>query len=263
MKLLTEYAENQKKKLYEVLKKSEAFLKQAPRGLLRISKKKTRYQFFKTDGVNNKKRIYITRKNIVIARNLAQRDYLNKLLPQLKKNLNILDKFIKTCNSKNLENCYSALSPARKTLVSPFFIDDETYARQWQNQVFERKKEQPEEPLLTMKNESVRSKSEVIIANLLNTRNIPYHYEYPVVTCQGVTLHPDFLCLNKRTRQEFYWEHCGFMSDPEYTENLVWRLSEYSNNGIIPGKNLILTMETARIHLSTKYVESIIQEFLE
>ena len=126
MNLLAEYAKKQKKNLYEAMKKAEAFLKQAPLGLLRITKKKKHYQFFRTDGINNKKRIYITRKNLEIARKLAQRDYLNKLLPQIKNNLVVLDKFIKTCDSKNLENCYTALSPARKSLVSPLFIDDET-----------------------------------------------------------------------------------------------------------------------------------------
>ena len=79
---------------------------------------------------------------------------------------------------------------------------------------------------------------------------------------RGVTFHADFLCLNLRTRQEFYWEHCGKMDDPEYSSNLTARISEYLKKGIIPGKNLILSMETADIPLNTKDVERMIEVFL-
>ena len=41
-------------------------------------------------------------------------------------------------------------------------------------------KNAPQGNLETIKGEKVRSKSEVIIANLLTSHNIPYHYEYPV-----------------------------------------------------------------------------------
>ena len=75
-------------------------------------------------------------------------------------------------------------------------------------------------------------------------------------------LYPDFLCLNKRTRQEFYWEHCGMMDDFEYSGNLVTRLSIYAQKNIILGKNLILTMETRKQQLNTKDIEKVIEALL-
>ena len=68
--------------------------------------------------------------------------------------------------------------------------------------------------------------------------------------------------MNKRTRQEFYWEHCGRMDEPEYARSMVKRLSLYSRKNIIPGKNLILTMETYEHPLNTKDVEQLVESFL-
>ena len=67
---------------------------------------------------------------------------------------------------------------------------------------------------------------------------------------------------NVRTRQEFYWEHCGKMSDSEYTSCMARRLREFAAAGIIIGKNLLITMETESSPLSTKEVEQIIKTFL-
>ena len=242
-----------------IYSKIEAFLDKAPEEQLRIRKKQNLYQYYKVLG---KKRIYILKKDKMIAQKLVQRDYLKKLLPVLKKNISAMKLFTERYKPNQLENCFQKLSEGRKQLVHPVFIDNQTYALQWRSKEYERKKETPEGSLLTMKNEAVRSKSEFIIANLLNTKKVPYHYEFPVNLRPGITVHPDFYCLNVRTRQEFYWEHCGMMTDHEYSENLVRRLNEYAKKGIIPGKNLILTMETSRQPLSTKYVEQIIDNFL-
>ena len=97
---------------------------------------------------------------------------------------------------------------------------------------------------------------------MLNSKGIPYHYEVPVKISKEVTLHPDFFCLNKRTRQEFYWEHCGKMDDPDYSQKLVNRLAIYAQKDIIVGKNLILTMETQKQPLNIKVVEKVIAALL-
>lgn len=78
----------------------------------------------------------------------------------------------------------------------------------------------------------------------------------------SITLHPDFLCLNTRTRQEFYWEHFGLMNDPTYSNNAAGKLRLYTENGILAGRNLIITMETLEEPLSTQTIGKLITEFL-
>ena len=219
--------EHIKQKLEEFLKlakKLEDFIKTAPTEKLRVRKKGYHYQYYSE---RNKKRSYITKKNIETAKKLAQRDYYQKLLPHLFKNIRVMNQFITHYKPERLEQCYFELSDARRQLVPPIFISNETYASQWQAKKYERKKETPDGSFITQKDEVVRSKSEIIIANLLNSRKVPYHYEYPLQLSNGNIIHPDFFCLNKRTRQEFYWEHCGKMDDPIYTTSITQRITDY------------------------------------
>ncbi len=254
--------EKLKQKLTEllaVLKKIQEYLKTAPKENLRICKKGKHFQYYIE---KNKKRVYIAKKNISMAQKIAQRDYYKKLQAILIKNTKALNNFISNYKAEKLEACYTKLSPGRRQLVQPLFPDDETYAQVWQAKKYERKKEGPEYNYQTLKNEQVRSKSEIIIANLLNSKKIPYHYEYPVKLSSGAIIYPDFFCLNKRTRQEFYWEHCGKMDDPDYSEYMIQRIADYSKIGIIHGKNLILSLETAKTPLETKVVEDLIGAYL-
>jgi hypothetical protein len=254
--------EKLKQKLAELLgalKKIQEFLKTAPKENLRICKRGKHFQYYIE---KNKKRIYLSKKNMNLAQKIAQRDYYKKLQPILIKNTKTLNNFISNYKPEKLEVCYTKLSQGRKLLVQPLYTDNETYAQAWQAKNYERKKETPDSGYQTLKNEQVRSKSEIIIANLLNSKKIPYHYEYPVKLSSGAIIYPDFFCLNKRTRQEFYWEHCGKMDNPDYTEGMTQRIADYSKIGIIPGKNLILSLETAKTPLETKVVEDLIGAYL-
>ncbi|MBO7583467.1 MAG: hypothetical protein J6T20_06725 [Treponema sp.] len=260
--VLLEKAIIKQKELTEILDTVEKQLKTPPKGNLCVSKSHGTFQYYMSLEGNPNKRFYLNRKKRNIAVGIAQRDYYKKLLDVLKNNNNALKNFIKTYSPLDLINCYTMLPLARKLLITPLFLSNKEYAQQWQKKEYEHKKEIPEGNLVSLKKEPMRSKSEVIIANLLKEKNIPYHYEYPVHIKNGATLYVDFLCLNTKTRQEFYWEHCGRMDDPEYTINMTQRIKEYSRTGIIPGKNLILTMETGKIPLDTHHIECMINTFL-
>lgn len=95
---------------------------------------------------------------------------------------------------------------------------------------------------------------------------IPYRYEFPLKIKKSPsetrTFYPDFLSLNLRTRQEFYWEHFGLFSTPEYAENAAGKLVLYTNNRIYLGKNLIITFETNEEKFDTQIIEKMIQTYL-
>ena len=101
----------------------------------------------------------------------------------------------------------------------------------------------------------------------LARHGVPYRYEYPLKLKSGRdgafrTIHPDFLCLNVRTRAEFYWEHFGLMDDPDYLERTLVKLKDFAENKILSGKNLLFTMESTACKLSTRQIENLINEFL-
>lgn len=114
----------------------------------------------------------------------------------------------------------------------------------------------------TSKGERVRSKSEIVIADALARKGIPYRYEYPLVLSDGGAVRPDFYCLNKRTRKEKVWEHLGMMSDYDYSNKNVKKIDKYEMNGYFPGDNLIVTMETDKCFLNTRLVDQIIDKYL-
>ena len=115
----------------------------------------------------------------------------------------------------------------------------------------------------TSAGERVRSKSEIIIADLLSKENIPYRYEYPLYLKGLGKIFPDFTTLNTRTRKEFIWEHLGMMDDPMYVENALQKISAYEQNGFFPGENLILTFESEKNPLNQKLLSLLLQKHLK
>lgn len=85
----------------------------------------------------------------------------------------------------------------------------------------------------TSRGDAVRSKSEVIIANLLHGRRIQYHYEQPL-ELDGVVKYPDFTIENDNTGVTYYWEHCGLLHEPAYYRRWKEKQDWYRANGILP-----------------------------
>lgn len=114
---------------------------------------------------------------------------------------------------------------------------------------------------LTDRGEHVRSKSEKMLADKLYAMGIPYRYEAPLYLESNRTIYPDFTLLKIDTREEFYLEHFGMMNNSDYCEKAILKLNKYAQNGIYPGKNLLLTFETENISLDMKLVEQMLKEF--
>lgn len=91
----------------------------------------------------------------------------------------------------------------------------------------------------TKNGELVRSKSEVIIANLLNEAGIPYEYEKKLFYSKDKWIEPDFtININDK---EFYWEHLGMLGIEEYDNKWSKKKRIYEEH--FPGR-LKITYET-------------------
>lgn len=69
--------------------------------------------------------------------------------------------------------------------------------------------------------------------------------------------------LNTRTGKEYWWEHFGRMDNPDYFSTCNYKLMVYAMNGIYPGDNLIVTMETSKTQLNSEYVDALIEHYLK
>ena len=101
-------------------------------------------------------------------------------------------------------------SPYYELLQSHFAKDKLPVSMQkWCAESYETNSSHPENLIhTTLAGHKVRSKSEVIIANLLYTNHIPYRYE-AALALNELTVYPDFTILHPTTQQFFYWEHFG------------------------------------------------------
>lgn len=76
----------------------------------------------------------------------------------------------------------------------------------------------------TARGELVRSKSEVIIADLLDGLGLPYSYEHPCTGPDGTVRYPDFTIDDAETGRRVLIEHLGMMDRPDYVRR--WKLKE-------------------------------------
>ena len=206
---------------------------------------------------------YIPKKNITLARNLAQRDYDNKLLREIDNRQKIVNKFLKEYPPTGIESTYEELNDYRKKLIHPIIETDESYTKIWINAPYVRKIIGEDVPVIFTENgERVRSKSEKMIADKLKQLGIPYRYEAPLRLGRNCVLHPDFTLLHIKERKEIYYEHFGMMDNPEYVENALKRIELYEKNGIYPGDELLFSWETSTVPVNMKIVEGMMKKFL-
>lgn len=102
----------------------------------------------------------------------------------------------------------------------------------------------------------VRSKSELIIANLLTERGVSFEYEMPIRAQDGTMYLPDFSIVHQG--EKWFWEHWGMMSDAAYRNHRQTKLAWYDEH--FPGR-LIETFESAT--LSRDAVRIVEEKFAE
>lgn len=107
--------------------------------------------------------------------------------------------------------------------------------------------------LATLTEYLVRSKSEVIIANMLFQEEIPFSYEEPLYAKDGTMYLPDFTVTF--CGEKYYWEHVGRLDKKDYREHWEKKEKWYQEN--FPGK-LLTTFES---HSLTTDAKSIIEKY--
>lgn len=261
-------------KLEKMMKKIDDFLIHAPEGCLKWQnrKKKTYYyhQYMgKTDKSTRKwNRKYISNENISIAKELAKKHYYITLKKIIQKRLKALNTLIKDYPAEEIDAIYDKLCDERKILVEPIETTIKEKVKKWLGEVYEKNTSFPENLRYeTEQGDIVRSKSEVIIANILyqHREDILYKYEKPLEIIENgrkKTIYPDFTIMNIHTGKVIYWEHAGLMDDAFYANEFVRKMNIYITNGLMPGKDVILTFETQGNALDIGVMKKLVNSLL-
>ncbi|MBR1674145.1 MAG: hypothetical protein IJ703_04200 [Eubacterium sp.] len=216
---------------------------------LRAVKHGSVYHYFlrtKDSGTNGK---YIKEKDRDKAVILAQIEYDEKLVKQLQ---DAIEKRGSINNYDPFESTLEQMAPGKSKLIRPHYINDEKYISDWMDQDYIRLDFQEGFPeYYTRQGLRVRSKSEVIIADILDEMSVPFLYEKPLLL-NTITVHPDFTLLNIKERSEVYWEHFGMMDDMDYRNNAFYKIRKYEATGLFQYDSVIWTFETGQQPLNTK-----------
>ena len=250
--------------LLQIKSDKENALKNSPEGTLRIAGGDESPEYYHRKHTKDVNGNYISANNLFLAKQLAQKSYDKKVLNSAELELEVLRKYFLTYPEVCVEQIYDTLHRKRQKLVEPIVKPLEQYIQNWENFEYKGKVFTEEDPeFYSAKGERVRSKSEVIIADLLHKEGIPYRYECPIYLNGVGWRYPDFTILNVRKRKEIYWEHLGMMDDPVYAERAVRRIADLEKNGIYPGENLILTFETRKVPINQKLLKILVERYLK
>lgn len=112
----------------------------------------------------------------------------------------------------------------------------------------------------TDKGHMVRSKFELVIANMLFTMKIDYEYERQLQgTVDPHILRPDFTFADP-AGEPIIWEHLGMLLRDDYRQGWEWKKEWYARNGFTLGKNLFTTEDDERGGLDSQVIRGIAEK---
>lgn len=211
---------------------------------------------------------YLKKSERELIKSLAQKTYDRALSIRLKVEKTLLEKLITLFETRPVNALWTRLQPARRALIKPVTLSDAAYAACWKAVRYKRMSFASGEPVLrTGSGIRMRSKSELLIAALLEESSIPYRYEYPleVETAGGTKklFRPDFFCLEPSTRKEFVWEHFGLMDDDTYRSEAEKKLQTYVFSGTFKERGFLMTFEEKNHPLDIAEVKRQFSQFLD
>ncbi len=114
----------------------------------------------------------------------------------------------------------------------------------------------------TLKGELVRSKSEVIIANMLFEAGIEYEYEKELDLGEDGVRIPDFTIEDAESGICFYWEHCGMLGDAGYSQHWEEKKALYKKHDIVEDDNLIVSKDFLNGGINSAEIKGLIDKYL-
>lgn len=234
--------------LLSLLKTTERELSHAPKGSLSITKKGNKtwyYQRYTTPGA---KPIYLNRKREHTIYALAQKKYDLQLKKVIEKELAQIQRE-KALSYSDLAAVYESFPESWKPFIVPHVLPDQLFEQEWLQQYSS-----------TSSGDTFKSKAEYICNGIYQKLDAPHVYEPRLYLVGYGSIRPDFVVLNRRTRQTFYHEHFGMMDSPEYCKQALAKLEDYHRNGFYEGINLIITMESSLHPMNPEEVEDILRK---
>ena len=265
MRQIRDYLEES---VHELKKMREIYtneLEELPPGRLikcRNNGKDRYYQYNSTDSKGGKKERKTLKDGDLALRQLARKEYLNRMLTRIEANLRTIESLLIKMQGVNPGEILEAMPRAYKELPQDYFfnkrkdapllhLDSETIERcarhrEWAEEEYEKSGYKTDNlKFLSSTGTKVRSKSELLIVETLDRFGVPFRYEQVISTRRGKLI-PDFT-FQGCNGELFFWEHAGMMDDKDYRVAHERKLAQYQSEGIVPWDNLIVTYDVRGI----------------
>ena len=195
-------------------------------------------------GSARRKEVYLSKKDSRLP--VLIRQYCaTQLQPVVKKTLKALRYYPASYEPDLIEKKLQELEDLFDKQMPAEFQSRRSYIENWKKADYPKSTRfDPKQKLIrTENNDLVRSKLECIVANALLHLNIPYRYEARLVLINGRAIFPDFTILSPVNGKIYYLEVCGMMEKESYIDDLLARIREMNESGIVLGDNLLLCFE--------------------
>ena len=269
MSFILREAKKEIARLESMKKTIEEFQKNEPAGCLKHQKRGAYtyfYQQYRNENTKKIERKFINKDNINLVKRLAQKKYYWHMKSIIDINLKVLKYLVERYCPEKMDRVFAELGNECKPFIMPLKGSREDQIRQWYEEKYEVNEAYPEHlRYKTEQGELVRSKSEVIIANMLYQHRdvLLYKYECPLKVKEAgkiKVIYPDFKIMNIRTGKITYWEHAGLMDDTGYADDFVRKINTYISNNLLVGRDVVFSCETEDHPLDMTVVKKVIEE---
>lgn len=208
----------------------EKRIKAAPKGTLHVVKYKGKSWFKRYDS-ERKKTTYLPKSNISVIKGLAQKMHAVACLKFAKQRLKAINRFLKTDSESSYLEIYENLPDEFKNFTAPLAKSMEYKINEWVSKGYA-KMRPVENGFKTLKGDTVRSKSEKLISDLLYMLGVPYRYEMRLDMGDGTVVYPDFTIYDVRNNRLVYIYADYVITQSEWYRNEYERcLDKYRDMG--------------------------------
>lgn len=212
-----------------------------PENLLGI-RDKLRYKKYIEDSVRELEKLAKeTRERLNFGKRRREKEITREIARNLGLKYEIGRRSMESCRENSMEKTMIARYGTKKQLSTAFESDAQRLFYLRAGKIIQ-----------TTQGDSVRSRAELLVAEILNTLEIPYIYEYYM---PEAALSCDFLL--QVGGRKYYMEILGMMDRKDYRERWENKLTAYREIGIELGKNLIVLDLTDRDYLDAGWLKTV------
>ena len=202
----------------------------------RLSKKGSFYY-----QVTKEKKTGIT-KNKKIIRELCRKRYLQTRKKLLNNNILATSTALKKIENTASGEIIDSFPSTYKQLSRDYFYHPSM--EKWLQEDYDKNLYRMEDLKFSSNNGiKLRSKSEVFIANQLESYHLPYRYD-TAIKLGSKTIYTDFIIKNPYTGKIILWEHFGALHLADYERQMNDKMDLYLKAGYIPFETIIYTFES-------------------